>query len=246
MSVRPSARFAAALLVPALLVVACGGGTATTSPDGSAAAPSSGNAAPSDLTLPSGVALPSDLALPSFDLGSLATNLENVDSYRISIVPGDGDGYTGTVITRPVVSRDLTIGTGDSATHIVTIGDESWLGQGTGPLQPAPSSMVADLAPMFDPMILLGAFANASVTQAADNLGREDKNGQSTTHYKVDMGRLIGGMASFPPGASMDMWVADDGYLVSFVAKDFGTVGTDLAIDVTNVNDPANVIERPS
>jgi hypothetical protein len=247
MSVRPSARFAAALIIPALLLGACGGsGTATTAPDGNAAVPSAGNAAPSDVALPSDLTLPSGLALPSFDLGSLATNLENVDSYRIAIVPGGSDGYTGTVITRPVVSRDLYIGTGDSATHIVTIGDESWLGQGTGPLQTAPSAMIAGLVPLFDPMTLVSAFANEGITQAADNLGKEDKNGQSTTHYKVDMSRLTGGLVSFPPGASMELWVADDGYLVSLVATDFGGTGSDLAIDVTNVNDPANVIERPS
>jgi len=35
------------------------------------------------------------------------------------------------------------------------------------------------------------------------------------------------------------------GFVVSFVATDFGTAGADLAIDVTNVNDPANVVERP-
>ena len=49
-----------------------------------------------------------------------------------------------------------------------------------------------------------------------------------------------------PESAAIETWVADDGYLVSFIATDFGTVGQNLAIDVTNVNDPANVVERPN
>ena len=49
-----------------------------------------------------------------------------------------------------------------------------------------------------------------------------------------------------PASATVETWVADDGYLVSFVASDFGTVGANLKIDVTNVNDPANVVERPN
>ncbi len=41
------------------------------------------------------------------------------------------------------------------------------------------------------------------------------------------------------------MWVAGDGYLVSFLATDFGGSGSDLAIDITNVNDPANAVAHP-
>lgn len=241
MSVRLSSRLAAALIVPALLVVACGGGaTGSTSPNGSGTAsePSTGGALPSDL------AFPSDLAIPSFDLGSLVQNLENVDSYKI-VIDATGDTYTGTVITRPVLSRDLYMGTGAGATHIVSIGDESWIGTGDGPVQPAPSALVASMLPLFDPMVLVAAFANQSVAEYAEDLGTEDKNGQPTTHYKVNPALMMGGLMSFPPTASIEMWVAADGYLVSYAATDFGSVGANLAIDVTNVNDPANEVPHP-
>ena len=149
-------------------------------------------------------------------------------------------------MTKPVISRDLYIGEGDSATHIVTIGDESWMGTGTGPLQSAPSAIVASMLPLFDPSVLLSLFANASILEYADNLGTETKNGQPTTHYKVDVSK-IPNMATLGilDTAAIEMWVADDGYLVSFSATDLGAAGKDLAIDVTNVNDPANVVAHP-
>ena len=108
-------------------------------------------ALPSGLALPSDFALPSDLAIPSFDLGSLVTNLENVDSYRVTIASADGTDYSGTVVTKPVVARDLRMGSGDSATHIVTIGDEAWMGTGDGPLQSAPAALIAGHDPAVRP-----------------------------------------------------------------------------------------------
>lgn len=243
MTTRPTSRLAAVLIVPAVLLAACGGSAASGAP----VVPSTGIVLPSDMALPSDFALPSDLAIPSFDLGSLVTNLENVDSYRVTIASADGTDYSGTVVTRPVVSRDLRMGTGDSATHIVTIGDEAWMGTGDGPLTTAPSALIAGMIPLFDPMVLLGAFGGMSMTEYGQNLGEEQKNGQNTTHYKVDLASLPNfAQLGMPESATVETWVADDGYLVSFVATDFGTVGENLAIDVTNVNDPANVVERPN
>lgn len=237
-----------ALTVPALLLMACGGAVTSSGPTAGEASPGASAGAessPTDLILPSDLSLPSGLALPSFDLGSLVSGLDNVDSYKITITSTSGQEYSGTVVTKPVVSRDLYVGSADSATHIVTIGDEAWMGTGTGPLQSAPSALVTSLLGVFDPTVLLAVFGNAGIVGYADNVGTEQKNGQSTTHYKVDPARLPVALASFPPTASMDIWVADDGYLVSFAATDFGSVGTNLAIDVTNVNDPANVVPHP-
>lgn len=240
MNHRPLIRLSAALIIPALLLAACGGATSSPSLGASAPAPSTG------IALPSGLALPSDLAIPSFDLSGLVGNLKNVDSYKVAIVSG-GETYGGTVITKPVAARDLYIGEGSDATHIVTIGDEAWMGTGDGPLESAPSGLIAGFIPLFDPAVLLSVFANEGILQFADNLGQEDKNGQPTTHYKVDVSKIPNLAAlGMPAGAAIEMWVADDGYLVSFVAKDFGGSGSDLVMDVTDVNDPANVVERPS
>lgn len=242
---RPTPRLAAVFLVPAIIVAACGGAAASPGANGSDAAPSTGIVLPSDLNLPSDGTFPS-FAIPSFDLSGLITNLEGVDSYKVVIATADGTSYSGTVVTKPVVSRDLLIGEGADATHIVTIGDEAWMGTGSGPLQSAPSALIAGMIPLFDPAVLLAAFANESLLAYADNLGVEDKNGQSTTHYKVDVSKLPNFAAlGMPATATIEMWVADDGYLVSFIATDFGAAGANLGIDITNVNDPANVVERP-
>lgn len=246
---RSSTRLAAAFLLPALVVAACGG--AAGSPGASGAAPSGGGVLPSDLVIPS-FDLPSDgslpsFAIPSFDLSGLITNLEGVDSYRLAITTTDGLSYSGTVVTQPVMARSLYIGEGDSATHIVTIGEEAWIGEGDGPLKSAPSALVAGMIPLFDPGVLLAAFANESLLAHGDKIGEEDKNGQPTTHYKVNMSDIPNFAAlGMPASATVEVWVADDGYLASFIATDFGTVGATLGIDVTNVNDPANIVERPS
>jgi hypothetical protein len=242
---RPTLRLAAVFLIPAIALAACGGAASSPGSNASGAAPSSGIVPPSGLTLPSDGSLPS-FAIPSFDLSGLITNLDNVDSYKVAIVASNDTSYTGTVITKPVVSRDLLIGTGTDATHIVTIGDEAWMGTGDGPLQSAPNALIAGMIPLFDPAVLLSVFANESLLAYADNLGEENKNGQPTTHYKVDVSKLPNFAAlGMPATATIEMWVADDGYLVSFIATDFGQAGSNLAIDITNVNDPANVVAHP-
>ena len=121
------------------------------------------------------------------------------------------------------------------------------MGTGDGPLQTAQAALITGLTPLFDPMILMGAFGGLSMTEYGQNFGEEQKNGQNTTHYKVDVSTLPNfAQLGMPESATIETWVADDGYLVSFVATDFGAAGANLTIDVTNVNDPANVVERPN
>ena len=77
-------------------------------------------------------------------------------------------------------------------------------------------------------MVLLGAFGGLSMTEYGQNLGEEQKNGQNTTHYKVDVSSLPNfAQLGMPGSATVETWVADDGYLVSFLASDFGTVGAE-------------------
>jgi len=249
---RPTARLAAVFLIPTIILVACGGATSSPGAAGSGAVPPTG-AVPSTGGVPSAGVDPASLgaipsfAIPSFELGSLIANLGNVDSYKVVIAGADGTAYSGTIVTKPVLARDLYLGSGAGATHIVKIGDETWVGTADGPLKVAPAGMVDSMLPLFDPGTLLSIFANASVLSYAADLGEEVKNGQPTTHYKVNLAD-IPNFAAFgmPATATVETWVADDGYLVSFIATDYGAAGRNMHIDVTNVNDPANVVERPS
>lgn len=232
------AGLAAALTISAVTFAACGGGataTALPTPAPTPAATPATEATPSATPTPPGVG-----ALPSFDLSALVDNLEGVDSYRIAITRDGTAVYSATVVTRPVLSRDVTT---DDGTRIVVIGDEAWIGQGDV-LQPAPPEMATPMLAAFDPMLLMGAFASPGAMVGATEVGTEEKNGVQARRFRVDADSMVGAMASMPPGSAIEMWVADAGYLVSLSVS--GTGEGAFTMDVTNVNDPSNVVERPS
>ena len=81
-------------------------------------------------------------------------------------------------------------------------------------------------------------------------VGPEVKNGVPATHYHADGTTGTGpGGATFPPGASIDLWVSADGRLVAFEANDFPGESRrrrDLRIEVTHQNDPANRVTKPA
>jgi hypothetical protein len=223
-----------ALLIAALSFAACGGGsTATSTAD---ATPPTDTPAPS---VDAGAVPSEGIALPTFDLSALAAGLENVDSYRITISTGGDSDYQATVVTKPVLSRDVTAGD----QRFVIIGDEAWI-ETDGQLVPAPAGLASGMLSSFDPVLLVGAFAQPGAMFGASELGSEEKNGVQAKHFKVDSSSLVGTFASMPPGSSIEIWIAEDGgYLVSLSAV--GLSDSDFQMDVTNVNDPANVVERP-
>jgi hypothetical protein len=241
----PSGR-AGALLIPiALFVAACGGGSASGAPSaGASTAPGApvDSALPSTgIVLPSSIVLPSGLAIPSFDLSQLTAGLANVDSYRVTISIGGKETYTGTVVTKPVLSRDLTI---NGTTHVVVIGNDAWTGQSGQPLKPVPAAIASGLFAAFDPTMLVGAFSGAQWAASSANKGTETKNGVNATHYRIDSTTVAAGFSGLPSGAAIDTWISDKGFLVGLEATGFP--GGDMSIQVSNVDDPANKVERPS
>ncbi len=234
---------AGVLFIPvALLLAACGGGTASgpastggTSSATAAAAPSTGvvaTGAPEE-SLP--------FAIPSFDIGELTKGLDNVDSYRVSASVGGVEQYSGVVVTKPVLSRDITISGG---TRIVVIGDEAWVAQGSEPLKSVPSQLATTMFAAFDPTLMVGMFSGPQWAQSSIDKGTEQKNGVSAKHMLIDSSTAGVALAGLPPGASIDLWIADEGYLVAWESK--GTTGGDISIQVTGVDDPANKVDRPS
>lgn len=186
-------------------------------------------------------ALPSGpIAIPSFDVSGLVRGLDGLDSYRVTITSNGETEYAAIVVTKPVLSKDVTVGT----QRIVLIGDEVWMGEGDD-LEQTSSQLANAMLAAFDPFMLIGAFGQSGSMGGAEDLGTEEKNGVQAHHYRVDGDTFAGSFASFPPDAAFDMWVADEGYLVSMAMVGISP-GQDLVFDVTNVNDPANVIERPS
>ena len=244
MTIRTSGR-AGALLIPfALLLAACGGTTASAGP--SATGGTSGTtAAPAATTAPaasaSQAAFPS-LAIPSFDIGELTKGLDQVDSYRVSLTVAGVEQYKAVVVTKPVLSRDITISGG---TRIVVIGSEAWVAQGSEPLKAVPEQLATTMFAAFDPSLFVGAFSSPQWAQSSLDKGTEQKNGVNARHFLIDSTTAVGGFSGVPAGGSINFWIADEGYLVAWEAKGMGGAG-DTSIQVTGVDDPANKVDRPS
>jgi hypothetical protein len=73
----------------------------------------------------------------------------------------------------------------------------------------------------------------------------EEKNGVQAHHVRIDSTSLLGATGAMPAGSAIDIWVADAGYLVGWEMTGFPD-NADFVIEVTNVNDPSNTVEKPS
>jgi len=248
MAVTRIAGRAGALLIPiSLVLAACSGTTASGAPSGTSGAGTS-NAPTTATPTPAATggqpsAAPSvGIAIPSFDIGQLAAGLENVDSYRVIIAVDGTERYSGVVVTKPVLAREVTIAGG---TKILVIGQEAWMSQGGAPYQKAPDQLVSSMLAGFDPTLMVGMFSGPQWAQSSLDVGKEQKNGANATHYKIDSSTLAGGFTGLPPGAVINLWIADEGYLVAWESTGFAGA-QNFSIQVTNVDDPANKVERPS
>lgn len=247
MYISRSAGIAGVLTIAALTLAACGGGTATTNPDGTAAPTSAPTATPdggtpAPTTAPDPNATP-DIALPSFDPTALLQNLEGIDSYRVAVSTNGELGYQATVVTKPVLARDILLGADDDAQRIVVIGDEAWSGTGDE-LVAMPSELATSMLAAFDPMLLFGGFAQAGAWQGAADQGTEERNGVQTRHFHIDDASFLGAVGGMPAGASIDAWIAEDGgYMVAL--EIVNGEGDGFIVNVTDVNDPSITVERP-
>jgi hypothetical protein len=238
-------------LVPAVglvfLLAACGT-AATPSPSASSPAATSASLAPSDPpSEPPPTEEPSEEpTTPEVDLEAAAEALEDVDSYKLSfIVEGASDATVDAVIIRdPEPAWHYTTVTGGQTAEIIIIGDQAWLGSG-GTFQAVPASTVTGMIQPFDLVLLMGQMNQPGVAEALQDEGQEEKNGVPTTHYIIDENSPGVGAASFPPGASFDLWIADEGYLVALEALGTGSGVDRLSINVTDVNSSDNVVEPP-
>ena len=105
--------------------------------------------------------------------------------------------------------------------------------------------MATALFAAYDPTLLVAAFSGGAWAESSLDKGTEQKNGVSAKHYRIDGTTLAAGFSGLPPGATIDVWIAEDkGYLVASEATGFPN--GDMSIQVSGVDDPANKIERPS
>lgn len=239
---------AAMLVSVALTMVACGGATATPTPaptpvDGATATPTP---TPETGATPVTGGTPA-AAIPTFDLGALTGALPGVDSYRTSLSVGGVEQYKSVVVTKPVLSKAITVlDAGAVTTRFVIIGEEAWTADGPdGTFQPVPAALASTMLVAFDPALMLGAYASFDYAHGAADQGVEEKNGVQARHVKIDSTTLVGAAAAMPAGSAIDIWIADAGYLVAWEMSGFPE-DANFSIQVTGVNDPANKVERPS
>jgi hypothetical protein len=248
---RPAGLPGALFIVAAVLVAACGGGaTATVTP--TPVAPDEATPTPAvDATpTPDGGAVGEptpDVAIPTFDLDALSGAIPGVDSYRTAFSIDGELAYESVVVTQPVISKDITTyDDGEPSTSFIIIGDEVWTADGPdADYQSVPSGLGNAMLMAFDPALMLGAFGGANLTGVGGLVGTENKNGVQARHIKIDQTTAAGFAASMPAGASIDIWVAEAGYLVAWEMSGF-EADSDISIQVTNVNDPSNKVDRPN
>ena len=251
----------------ALVVAGCWSASPTVSPpasevpapttSASAAAVVATPTAPSPVPTPAPVApsapppspSPSASPEPVVDPVAAAAALASLGSYRVSTAGRTAQGpFTAemVVVQRPTPARSATITTGSSKIRIVTIGGSAWIDRtGKGKLAPGAFALVDGTLGAFEPATLLSLFGGTAWLR----VGLELKNGVPAIKYHADATTGTGpGGATFPPGASIDLWISTDGHLVAFEARAFpGEAGpSDLAIEVTRPNDPANTVRKPS
>jgi hypothetical protein len=242
------ASLSAALIGAVVLVfAACGGGATATPAGGVTTTTSSESSAASEAPAETQAAEPSVGAIPTFDLGALTGGIPGVDSYRTETSVGGVKQYESVVVKDPVLSKAITIyDGGEVQSRLIVIGDDAWSADGaSGAYEQVPPQLASSMLMLYDPAIMLGGFAGVDWGQAASNLGVEEKNGVQAHHVKIDSTSFVGAAAAMPPGAAIDAWVADAGYLVAWEMTGFPG-DANFSIQVTGVNDPANKVEKPS
>ena len=227
----------AALFLPVILAVAaCGGGSTTATPTPTPVADANGQP-----VVPGG-------AIPSFDIGALTGGIPGLDSYRTTFSTNGVKSYESIVVTKPELSKHITTfnddGTVDS--QFIVIGKEAWTADGPdGTFTAVPEALAGTLLLALDPTTLLAGYSAFDWAHAATDQGTEDKNGVKARHVKIDPTTVVGGGVSMPAGSAIDVWVAEAGYIVGWEMSGFPGDGN-ISVEVTNVNDPSNTVERPA
>ena len=268
---RSAATRPALTVVVAVVIAACGnvpptgspvspgpsaGPSATTDAVGTPGGPSTtpatstpGVVASTSVEPPASVA-PSASPAPGGDPQAAAAALDDLGSYHVSMSGLSGQGrFTAelVVIRRPTPAREARITVGGTTTiRIIRIGGAGWIDRtGAGTFVREAPALLDGTMGAFQPATLISMFAGADLVA----VGSETRNGVVSTHYHADAAGDAGAAAgSFPPGATVDVWISDSGYLVAFEAKGFpsdaGPAG--LRIDVTRPNDPGNRVTKPA
>lgn len=197
------------------------------------------------------------------DLVAAADALADLESYRVTVVsrglveassPDGSVTMTSTLVQGTAPAAEFSMrgvaGLEGGSLEAVVIGDEAWLRAGGGRWLKSPGG-AADFDAAFttlSPIALVGGFEELAA--AVHQISTERRNGIATVRYRAESGDPEAAEAGLTGGRA-DMWLAaDGGYLVALAID--GTWDVDgvptpilLRIDISRINDPANVVRPP-
>jgi hypothetical protein len=240
------------LAVLAIALAACSGSSK------SSAAPSTGAS--------NGGATPAGNNGGTGELSSAVAAMSDINSYKFSMTLAGGDfgsmlsalggagasgnapfTMSGTIVEKPTAAADITM----AGFHIIEVGGNDYLDLGgTGSFISTPAT--TSMTDAFAPSTMFSSMMDPSTLAGFNKVGTEQKNGVSADHYQASQAALadIGSEAGVTAAAwSADLWIATTGgYPVSMAI--IGTaadksIAYEILFDITNVNDPANVVTAP-
>jgi len=198
------------------------------------------------------------------DLIDATDALADLESYRVSMT---ATGLVASSAADGRVSMSSTLVQGDHPAasfsmvdvdgleggrlDAVVIGDEAWLRPGGGRWTKSPGG-AADYDAAFtalSPFDLAASFE--AIAPALAMVGTETRNGVPATHYRATSSDPTVAAAGLTDG-TVDAWLAAaGGYLVALEVAgmwdiDGAPTPVTLRIDVTHVNDRANVVRAPA
>jgi hypothetical protein len=200
------------------------------------------------------------------DLVDAANALANLDSYRVAVtstglVPSTGADGLVRMSTTLVQSEEPAVrfsiagldGIPGGSLEAIVIGDLGWVRDAGGHWTKSPGG-AADFDAAFtalSPMDLATEFDG--LASGLQLQGSERRNGIAARHYRIDATSPAAIAAGLSSG-SADVWFATKGgFLVAFDVAGSWDVNDDgtatpvtLRIDVSHVNDRANVVHPPA
>jgi hypothetical protein len=189
-----------------------------------------------------------------FDVSMRKTNVAAFSGEDMDI------SIAATVVREPVAATHLVLegrlepmlGTYE----IVAIGDKAWLRTGTDGewmARDKGGASLVDSMRTFEPGTLYQGFGS-ELAGSLERVGTEEHNGVQTVHYRAGAAALaeIKASGGLDGDWSVDIWVSEeDGYLIGMEMTGTGAAADGkpgelaLSIQLSHLDDPANVIEPP-
>jgi hypothetical protein len=186
-------------------------------------------------------------------LGGAVNAFSSIKSYQFSMTMKGGSygsmfgsaPITGMIVVDPPAASMNVMGM-----EVREVGGKSFVNMGTSWTESSGSSTTS-MADSLSPEKLFGSYLGADLAAGYKSAGEEQKNGVTAVHYVAgaDVMNQYGSLLGVDGGTwTAEVWISKDGgYPVGMkLASTGGSSEFLMQIDITNINDPANVITDPT